>query len=158
MERIAFPSQLIKATPGEIVFFSRDVPAPSGGTWSILVPIEPFSADDEHSTDWRAGAEGPYIVSTQIRLDFIEVPAEDLSGLANRAFQFPVNPADGYIDGSIYLCGSHNPVDVTAIEFGPATVNSIRATLVATFDFQFELRDVLNFDLTFSADLIFRRG
>ena len=96
-------------------------------------------------------------MSTQIRLDFIEVPAEDLSGLANRAFQFPINPADGYIDGSIYLCGSHNPVDVTAIEFGPAGVHSISATFVATFDFQFELRDVRNFDLTFAADLTFRR-
>jgi hypothetical protein len=158
MKGLSFPSQLIKPTPGEIVFFSRDAPAPRAGTWSIAVPIEPFSADDEYSLEWRAGAEGPYVVSTQIKLDFIEVPAEDLSGLANRAFQFPVNPADGYIDGSIYLCGSHNPVDVTAIEFGPASVNSIRATLVATFDFEFELRDVPNFDLTFSADLIFRRG
>jgi hypothetical protein len=158
MKRITFPSQLIKATPGEIVFFSRDVPAPSGGTWSILVPIEPFSADDEFAMDWRAGTEGPYIVSTQVRLDFIEMPAEDLAGLANRTFQFPVDPVEGYIDGSIYLCGSHNPVDVTAIEFGPARVSSIRATLVATFDFGFELRDVLSFDLTFSADLLFRRG
>jgi len=155
---ITFPSQLIRPSPGEIVFFTRDVPAPRAGTWSIAVPIEPFSADDEYTTEWHAGAEGPYVVSTQIRLDFIEVPAEDLSGLANRAFQFPINPADGYIDGSIYLCGSHNPVDVTAIEFGPAGVHSISATFVATFDFQFELRDVLNFDLTFGADLTFRRG
>ena len=97
-------------------------------------------------------------MSTEIRLEFIEVPAEDLSGLANRGFQFPVNPADGYIDGSIYLCGSHNPVDVTAIEFGPAGIDSISATVVARFDFEFELRDVLNFDLTFAADLVFRRG
>ena len=154
---ITFPSQLIRPSPGEIVFFTRDVPAPRAGTWSIAVPIEPLSADDEYSTEWRVGAGGPYVVSTQIRLDFIEVPAEDLSGLANRAFQFPINPADGYIDGSIYLCGSHNPVDVTAIEFGPAGVHSISATFVATFDFQFELRDVLNFDLTFAADLTFRR-
>ncbi len=50
------------------------------------------------------------------------------------------------------------PVDVTAIEFGPASVNSIRATLVAKFDFEFELRDLLNLDLTLSADLTFRRG
>jgi hypothetical protein len=158
MKPVAFPSQLIKSTPGEIVFFGSDVPAPSRGTWSIVVPIEPFSADDEYAKEWRAGTEGPFIVSTQIRLDFIEMPAEDLAGLANRAFRFPVNPVDGYIDGSMYLCGSHNPVDVTAIEFGPAGVNWIRATIVATFDFGFELRDVLNFNLTFSADLMFRRG
>ena len=158
MKGFSSPSQLIRPTPGEIVFFGEDVPAPRTGTWSIAVPIEPFSADDEYSMEWRAGTEGPYVVSTQIRLEFIEVAADDLSGLGNRAFQFPVNPADGYIDGSIYLCGSHNPVDVTAIEFGPAGVNSIRATFVAKFDFQFELKDVPNFDLTFSADLIFRRG
>jgi hypothetical protein len=158
MKPMAFPSQLIKSTPGEIVFFGTDFPAPSRGTWSIVVPIEPFSADDEYAREWRAGTEGPYIVSTQVRLDLIDMPAEDLEGLANRAFQFPVNPVDGYIDGSIYLCGSHNPIDVTAIEFGPASVNSIRATLVAKFDFEFELRDVLNLDLSFSADLIFRRG
>jgi len=158
MNAVTFPSQLIKPTQGEIVFFGADVPAPRAGTWSIAVPIEPFSADDEHSKEWRVGTDGPFVVSTQIRLDFMEVPAEDLSGLANRAFQFPVNPGAGYIDGSIYLCGSHNPVDVTAIEFGPAGVDSISATFVATFDFQFELRDVLNFDMTFTADLIFRRG
>jgi hypothetical protein len=158
MKPSAFPSQLIKTIQGEIVFFSPDVPAPSGGTWSIVVPIEPFSADDEYAKEWRPGTGGPFIVSTQVRLDFIEMPAEDLGGLAGRAFQFPVNPVDGYIYGSMYLCGSHNPVDVTAIEFGPARVNWIRATLIAKFDFEFELRDVLNFNLTFSADLIFRRG
>jgi hypothetical protein len=153
-----FPSQLLRPTPGEIVFFSRDVPAPRSDTWSIVIPIEPFSAEDEYSKEWRAGTAGPYIVSTEIKLDFIVVSAEDLPGLANRDFQFPVNPVDGYIDGSIYLCGCHNPVYVTAIEFGPAGVDSIRATLVATFDFQYELGDLLNFDLTLATDLTFRRG
>ncbi len=83
------------------------------------------------------------------------MPAVDLGGLANQRFLFPINRVEGYIDGSMYLCGSHNPVEVTSIQFGPAVDDSISATFVATFDFQLELRDVLNFDLSFAADLIF---
>jgi hypothetical protein len=155
MTAVRFPLQLIRPTTGRISYFGPDVPPPRTGTWSVTIPIEPFSADDEYSHDWRAGTEGPHVISTEVRLDFIDMPAVDLVGLANRRFRFPINPVEGYIDGSIYLCGSHNGVLVTAIQFGSAVGDSISANFVATFDFQFELWDVLNFDLSFAADLIF---
>ncbi len=69
-EPTAFPSQLIKTIPGEIVFFGPDVPAPRGGTWSILVPIEPFSADDEYAKEWsRDGRSLHRVHTSQARLD-----------------------------------------------------------------------------------------
>ncbi len=155
MTAVRFPPELIRSNTGQISYFGPDVPPPRTGTWSVTIPIQPFSADDEYSHDWRAGMEGPHVISTQVRLDFIEMPAVDLGGLANQRFLFPINPVEGYIDGSMYLCGSHNPVEVTSIQFGPAVDDSISATFVATFVFQLELRDVLNFDLSFAADLIF---
>ena len=157
MTNVRFPSELIRPTTGDIVYFGKELPDPRAGTWSITIPIEPFSADGEDSRSWRPGTEGPFVISTAVRLDFIELPAEDLMGLANRAFRFPVNPVDGYIDGSVYLSASHNPVDVTAIEFGAATGASITATFAAAFCFQYELADVLNFDKTLTTSLRFSR-
>jgi hypothetical protein len=139
---------------GGIVFFSGGLSDARAGTWSITIPIEPFSATDEYSRTWRSGTSGPYVVSTEVSLDFIRLPAENLSGLANRSFQFPVNPIDGYIDGSLLLCGSHNPVNVTEIEFGSAGIDRITARLVATIDFEFELSDLLNVETTLVADLV----
>src|SRR4029077_15021805 len=140
---------------GGIVFFSGGLPDARAGTWSMTIPIEPFSSDDEYSKTWRSGSAGPYVVSTEVSLDFIELPANDLNGLANRSFHFPANPDDGYIDGSILLCGSHNPVNVTEIEFGSAGIDSITAKLVVAIDFQYELRDLLNIETTLATSLVF---
>lgn len=53
-----------------------------------------------------------------IRLDHIAGLETDPRELAGRSFVFPVNPVDGYIDGSVYLQGRHHSVDVTALHFG----------------------------------------
>lgn len=55
---------------------------------------------------------------TSIRLDHIPGLGANPRKLAGRSFAFPVNPAEGYIDGSMYLHGRHHPVDVKLLHFG----------------------------------------
>ncbi|MBO9881000.1 hypothetical protein [Xanthomonas sp. D-109] len=57
------------------------------------------------------------IVDTAIRLDGIALPSLRLGALAGQRFDFPRNPQDGYIDGSLYLAGAHHPVDVDTLTF-----------------------------------------
>jgi hypothetical protein len=139
-----FPTALLKPLAGQIIYLDHSNPGPTANSWSIVIPVAPFSADTEFSLAWRSGTQGPYVVSTQIVLEFIHLPAEDLLALAGRSFRFPINPAEGYIDGSMYLGGAHNPVDVTQIDFGELQGTTIAAKLVCDFIFDYELRRVGN--------------
>ncbi|MEU8347821.1 hypothetical protein AB0C74_39505 [Spirillospora sp. NPDC048832] len=133
---IKLTDEFLKLKPGTICYWPGDLDHPVAGTWSITIPLEPFSADDEYEpATFRPGLGGPDLVSTEISLDHIQVPAIELEALSQCAFNFPVNPEDGYIDGSIYLVAAHCPVDVTRIEFGPIARGHITAALHAHFDF-----------------------
>lgn len=57
-------------------------------------------------------------VCTSLRLDQIILPSQSLSELAGQRLQYPLNPEEGYIDGSIYINGEHYPVDVAELRFG----------------------------------------
>ncbi len=71
---------------------------------AIHIRVSVFIADEEQHTS--------------IRLDHIPGLGANPRKLAGRSFAFPVNPAEGYIDGSMYLHGRHHPVDVTTLHFG----------------------------------------
>ena len=62
------------------------------------------------------------INNTSIRLDGIEIKKDAIEQLQNRTLQFPINPNKGYIDGSIYLTGRHEYVDVTEFSFRSFTL------------------------------------
>ncbi|MEV4005578.1 hypothetical protein [Actinomadura sp. NPDC049753] len=133
---IELTDEFLRTEPGTICHWPADLDHPVAGTWSIVIPLEPFSADDEYEpATFRPGPGGPDLVTTEISLDRILLPATGLEALSERAFTFPVNPEDGFIDGSIYLVATHCPVHVTRIEFGPAGPDRIAATLHARFDF-----------------------
>ncbi|TDB85792.1 hypothetical protein [Actinomadura sp. 7K534] len=156
---IELTDDFLKLKPGAICYWPATLDHPVAGTWHITIPLEPFSADDEYEpASFRPDNRGPELIKTEIALDHIHLQATELAGLSQRTFTFPVNPEDGYIDGSIYLVASHCPVDVTRIEFGQATSNHIPATLQAHFDFDAagaidiqnrtaELKTVLHFEL-----------
>lgn len=55
-----------------------------------------------------------------------------------RAFAFPINPNDGYIDGSVYYAGVHNPVDCDQITFLSAIGSSVSLKIHCVIDFAFE--------------------
>jgi hypothetical protein len=133
---IDLTDEFLRPTPGTIRHWPADLDHPVAGTWDITVPLEPFSADDEYEpATFRPGTGGPELVSTEIMLEFIGLPADGTAALSRRTFTFPVKPEDGYIDGSVYLVAVHCPVHVTRIEFGTATEDQIGATLHAHFDF-----------------------
>lgn len=128
--------EFLRFHTGTLARWPSNMDNPVAGTWSITLPLEPFSADDEFQPDtFRPGGDGPELITTEISLDFIALPASSASELAGRSFVFPPNPHDGYIDGSIYLIACHCPVDVTQIDFGDADGDTIAAALQATFDF-----------------------
>lgn len=77
------------------------------------------------------------IVDTSIRLDGIALPSLRLGELAGRRFDFPRNPQDGYIDGSLYLVGAHHPVDVDTLTFDHSRDGQL--TLVAKGVYAFDV-------------------
>jgi hypothetical protein len=91
---------------------------------NIHIPIAKFVLDGE-------------IIDTAIRLDRISL-ASTLNNMIGKNISFPINPAEGYIDGSIYLKGAHNPVDVTEIKFLKLEDSLITIEITMHFNFEFE--------------------
>jgi hypothetical protein len=114
--------------------------------FSIVIPVRPFV--------YRGRMQ-----KTEAVLEFINFGVESWTELPQREFAFPVNPEDGFIDGSLYLsaggCGGHNPADTTGIRFGPLTrKNILPASLDIQFDFTQEgFGDLGTIDVTWNADL-----
>lgn len=92
--------------------------------YTIFLPISKFVIDNE-------------IVETSIRLDFIELK-ETLKTYIGKTVSFPINPIEGYIDGSIYMRNAHNPVDVTEIKFLNIENGNLTTEITMNFDFEFE--------------------
>lgn len=85
----------------DALYFSQRGP---DGLAAIHIRVSVFIADEEQHTS--------------IKLDHIPGLGANPRKLAGHSFAFPVNPADGYIDGSMYLQGRHHPVDVKTLHFG----------------------------------------
>ncbi len=93
-------------------------------TYAFNIPISPFELDEEN-------------VETSLRLDFIKL-SKPIENYIDETVAFPVNPNEGYIDGSIYLKGAHNPVDVTAIKFIKLQDGILKVEMNMDFIFEFE--------------------
>ena len=103
-------------------------------SFTIFLPISKFVLDDE-------------IVDTSIRLDGIQL-SESLSSCTGKSIKFPINPVEGYIDGSIYLRNCHNPVDVTEINFLKLENQKLILEMKMNFDFEYESIGFDNEELT----------
>jgi hypothetical protein len=75
---------------------------------------------------------------TFFHLDWIKLNIRSLQNLENKTFAFPINPTDGYIDGSIYLFDVHNIVDTTIITFGKFNNQKIPIKTTLRIDFELE--------------------
>jgi hypothetical protein len=98
--------------------------------------------------------EGAEEIATSIVASFGEFRARTLQELSGRWLRFPINPAEGYIDGSIYLANVHNPVDVTALRFGPVSNGSVHVDVEAEFLFEFERSPWANCQVKFETTLL----
>jgi hypothetical protein len=92
--------------------------------YSIIIPIVKFILDEQ-------------VTETSIRLENIALTG-DIKNLINKSINFPLNPKEGYIDGSIYLRNCHNPVDVSQIEFLKISDDYIATKITADFIFDYE--------------------
>jgi hypothetical protein len=92
--------------------------------YTIIVPIAKFKLDEE-------------IVDTKLWFDRILL-SEPLQSYIGKTVVFPVNPTERYIDGSTYLRGAHNPVDISAIKFIKVENEILTVELTMAFVFEFE--------------------
>jgi hypothetical protein len=60
------------------------------------------------------------------------------TNLAKHRYDFPSNPEDSYVEGSIYVWSVHNPIDLHSITFAQIDGQYIKATMGMTFVFEFE--------------------
>ena len=119
---------VLKPLPGELtskVFDNEHLKIAPAIVYGIKIPFAKFKYQ---------GSE----VGTSLRLDRIRFAVAGWRELSGREFRFPVNPEDGYIDGSVYLGGAHNPADVTRIKFGELAEGRIPVELDVRIDFEFE--------------------
>ncbi len=129
--------------------------------WSVMEGFSPKSLKARHAV--LAGTPGnvsiqilmaPFlenqeIVDASIHLDGIDLPSSMLKDLAGKSFEFPVNPHDGYIDGSIYLDNAHHPVDVTSLSFSRSRDGQLKLIVQGIYVFDFEgLNDLGNIPFT----------
>ena len=86
-------------------------------------------------------------VETKIDLTRIILP-KSLSECIGENISFPINPTEGYVDGSIYLAERHNPVDVYEITFISQADNLLELEMKMIFNFEYEGTGLKNEKLT----------
>jgi hypothetical protein len=92
--------------------------------YHIIIPISKFIFENN-------------ITETAINLSQVALP-NDFSKCIGKTVVFPINPNQGYTDGSIYLAERHNPVDVSEIKFINFEKNILNVEMSMFFDFEFE--------------------
>lgn len=111
-------------------FLQGELNQEEGNYYTIILPVSKFVLEEE-------------IVSTSVYLYAIELP-DPLQNYIGKTIQFPLNPNDGYIDGSVYLKNVHNPVDVTEIKFVKLENDFIELELTMKLDFEHEINGFKN--------------
>ena len=97
VEKVRFPLELLVPQLGHMTFNKF------GG--SIEIPLAPFELPD-HGT-----------IETKILIDCITLPTHNPELLSGKTFSFPLNPADGCAEGSVYMGYHHHPVDLLHLGF-----------------------------------------
>jgi hypothetical protein len=72
---------------------------------------------------------------TSISLSLIRIGLIGWQELSGRSFAFPVNPANGYVDGSVYFSEQHHYVDLIGLRFGRLCGDVIETDLEMIFNF-----------------------
>ena len=102
--------------------------------YHIIIPISKFIFENN-------------IMDTAINLTQVALP-NDLSNCVGKTVNFPINPNQGYIDGSIYLAERHNPVDISEIKFISIEKNNLNVEISMAFDFEYEGTGLKNETIT----------
>jgi hypothetical protein len=131
----SFPAEILNPLQGVInalIFENTFICLSRTLFFQIEIPLEPINM--AHISDENLGENQ----TTSFRLDWIKLNVSSLKELENKSFTFPINPEQGYIDGSIYLFDVHNIVDVTKITFGECINQIIPFKITLRIDFEQE--------------------
>jgi hypothetical protein len=108
----------------KLVILKGTITTKENNSYTIILPIAKFLLDEE-------------VVDTTIWFDNILL-SEPLQTYIGKTVLFPINPTEGYIDGSTYLRDAHNPVDISAIRFIKIENEILTAEITMDFVFEFE--------------------
>ena len=123
-----FPKARIKPIFGKL--------SGSDGDVSLEIMLESFELNTKDYSE---------LLESSIRFDGIKI-SNTPEKIEGKTFNFPVNPDTGFIDGSIYFFTSHNPVDVSKIEFGKINGNKLPLKLFTNWVLEFEHTGFKNFE------------
>jgi len=101
----------------------------NGGLLSVEIHLQTFEYFDGDATE---------TAKTSVILDNIDLSGLNAYALSGTTKTFPVNPEDGYIDGSVYIQHAHHPVDVFEIVFGKIVGDSLELRFSANLALSFE--------------------
>lgn len=114
----------------------------------IEVHFEPFAVQDPFEGEiFSDDFDEP------LRADFIELPTVNAGELLGQVFDFPLNPAEGYIDASVYFRNRHNPVDISRLEFGRGDAGEHTMTVTSRWLMTLEGSASNDFDYTFTVPI-----
>lgn len=123
---------------------------------NMSIPMTLFSSITLDLEDVQFQGESE---QTSIQLDFINFDFRSFLDIEGQEFEFPSNPDEGYIDGSIYLDYQHIPVDITQISFGSFDGSTIKAKLIGKILFDYcgytEPKQALNLEVMLQFENIF---
>ncbi|WP_010138641.1 hypothetical protein [Oceanicola sp. S124] len=123
-----------------------------GNDWSLVIDFARFqitlAPEGPEEQPVALAFENPF------RGDGVELGTDDLAGLIGRSLAFPRNPEDGYIDGSVYFFGCHNPVDVTRLDFAPDGAGGVMLGVESRWLMSFEGTGFADFDYSFKVPLV----
>ena len=131
-----FPYKSVIAKTGTIggfLFENRYAGVPRTLFHEIHVPLKPFDLVDVDGKKKR--------MKTDLRLEFIQLPDQPFRGyraLVGQTLEFPLNPEEGYIDASIYLCSAHNTLDVPELSFMALRRGLLEVSIMLGFDLESE--------------------
>jgi hypothetical protein len=130
-----FPVKILKPLEGTlnaIIFENSFINLPKTLFFKIEIPLQAIDmskiAEDITNKNYQ----------TSFQLNWIKLDVRSLQELENKTFTFPINPDEGYIDGSIYLFDVHNIIDATSISFGKFNNQKIPIKTVLRIDFELE--------------------
>ena len=139
-----FNPDLLIPLQGELkarIFQNESLGIPPTLFWDIEIPLKPFSLEGK-------------TVNTTIILNFIRIPVSSITELSGKDFVFPVNPEEGYIDGSVYIRNAHHPVDITKLFFGEIENGKIPVSFSYDVLFEYERSGYANlFSVELSTEL-----
>jgi len=117
---------------------------------SMEIHFAPFTVEEQFEDETFS-----HDFHEPIRADFIQFPSVNVLELQGKAFNFPLNPEEGYIDASVYFMNRHNPVDITKIAFDTLSQNHVSMTINTRWLMSLEGTATNDFNYNFTVPIRF---